>query len=261
MRTRKQPISLEERKKIQLEMLVEIDAFCREHNIKYMLAFGTLLGAIRHKGYIPWDDDMDISMPLEDITRFKKEFKSEKLRFCDIDTENNYEWLFPRIVYMPTYNKAGLIHKAYGVNIDLYPTIEVDPSKINTTPIFNQLIKMQIKYSKLIKMRRRMIKILPITTIPGFRSFIKKYRDNYLNSLEHAGGGAYHCIAGSLFDYDTHTFPFDPFEKMIEVEFEGLLFKAPAKFSEYLTHHYGDYMKLPPEEQRHPYHIAKYFWK
>ena len=72
---KKNAITLDERKQIQLEMLIEIDKFCREHNIKYMLAYGTLIGAVRHKGYIPWDDDVDISMPLEDILRFKNEFK------------------------------------------------------------------------------------------------------------------------------------------------------------------------------------------
>ena len=56
----KKPITLEERKKIQLVMLDEIDSFCREHDIRYSLAFGTLIGAIRHKGYIPWDDDVDL---------------------------------------------------------------------------------------------------------------------------------------------------------------------------------------------------------
>ena len=65
-------ITLEERKQIQLRMLIEIDAFCRKHNIRYSLAYGTLIGAIRHKGFIPWDDDVDIMMPLPDMLRFKE---------------------------------------------------------------------------------------------------------------------------------------------------------------------------------------------
>lgn len=72
-------ITLEERKQIQLRMLIEIDAFCRKHNIRYSLAYGTLIGAIRHKGFIPWDDDVDIMMPLPDMLRFKELFKSETM--------------------------------------------------------------------------------------------------------------------------------------------------------------------------------------
>ena len=67
---KRMPLSLEEKRKIQLSMLDEVDAFCRKNSIRYSLACGTLLGAIRHKGFIPWDDDMDIVMPEPDFLRF-----------------------------------------------------------------------------------------------------------------------------------------------------------------------------------------------
>ena len=258
---RKQPISLEERKKIQLEMLVEIDAFCRAHNIKYMLAFGTLLGAIRHKGYIPWDDDVDISMPLEDMLRFKKEFKSDKLKYCDADTEKYYEWTFSRIAKKSTYNKTGLICKTYGINIDLYPTIEVSSSSDRTNSIIKSLMATCKRCRRLVKFRRRIIKLLPIKSLCGFRKAIRNQRDVLWGSLECKGGGAFHCDAGPIEQFEAHTFDFNPFEEMIEVDFEGHKFMAPAKYHQYLTTRYGDYMKLPPEDQRHPYHVAKYYWE
>ena len=120
---KKTPITLDERKKIQLEMLDEIDAFCRVNNIRYSLAFGTLIGAIRHKGYIPWDDDVDLIMPLPDMLRFKKIFKSDKLGYADLDTIPHYEYHFSRIYFLPTYSQVGLLEKSYGVNIDLYPVV------------------------------------------------------------------------------------------------------------------------------------------
>lgn len=257
----KQEITLEERKKIQLEMLIEIDAFCRAHNIKYMLAFGTLLGAIRHKGYIPWDDDVDISMPLEDMIRFKREFKSDKLKYCDVDTEKYYAYDFSRISYMPTYAKCGLIGKEYGVCIDLYPTVEVSSSKKDIDRIHNIILPIHKKRLQMITLRRRIMKVIPIKSIVGFTSLMRKYRDISLGSFPKKGGGKYHCIAGPMTAFDAHTFDFNPFDEMIEVDFEGYKFMAPARYHEYLTRRYGDYMQLPPEDKRHPYHGGKYYWK
>ena len=99
----KKEINLEERKSLQLAMLKEIDAFCKKNGLRYSLAFGTLLGAIRHKGFIPWDDDLDIMMPVEDIIKFKAIFNYDKLKFCDVDTEKYYDLDFPRISHKRTY--------------------------------------------------------------------------------------------------------------------------------------------------------------
>lgn len=254
-------ISLEQRKQIQLQMLIEIDEFCRAHNIKYMLAFGTLLGAIRHKGYIPWDDDVDISMPLDDMIRFKNEFKSENLKYSDIDTEKYYEWTFSRITHKHTYNKTGIICKSYGVNIDLYPTFEVSSSDAKNKNIISRLMTPSKWYCRFIKLRRRIIRVLPLTSIPGFHKVVSRYRSLIHELLHCKDGGSFHCDAGPLEQFQLHTFDFNPFEDTVEVDFEGHKFIAPAKYHEYLTRRYGDYMKLPPEDQRHPYHGGKYFWK
>ena len=256
----KKEITLEERKKIQLEMLIEIDAFCRAHNIKYMLAFGTLLGAIRHKGYIPWDYDVDISMPLEDMIRFKREFKSDKLKYCDVDTEKYYAYHFSRISYKQTYSKVGLVGKSHGVCIDLYPTIEVSSSKEDNKAIIDKILPTFNRRIQMIHLQGIIMRILPISSIWGIRSLVRKYRDLTFNLFFKKGGGSYHCIAGPLKAFDAHTFGFNPFDEMIEVDFEGYKFMAPAKYHEYLTHRYGDYMQLPPEDQRHPYHGGKYFF-
>lgn len=255
-----QKISLEERKKIQLDMLVEIDALCRKHNIKYMLAFGTLLGAVRHKGFIPWDDDVDISMPLEDMFRFKEILKSEKLKYCDIDTEVGYEYSFSRISCKSTFGRKGLV-KSYGISIDLYPLIEVSSSDRNINVLLEigkTLLHRRLNY---IKWLRRIQRILPINTIPGFYRSIKKYRNYNFQVLPQCGGGRFHCIAGPLHLFEKHTFDFNPFENLIEVEFEGYNFLGPAKYHEYLTKRYGDYTQLPPEKDRHPYHGGNYYWK
>lgn len=254
-------ISLEERKKLQLEILVEIDRFCREKNIKYMLAFGTLLGAIRHKGYIPWDDDIDISMPIDDMLRFKNEFKSETLQYCDVDTVKNYPYHFSRVSYKNTYAKNGLIGKEHGVCIDLYPTIEVSSSKDENDVIVEEILPIYKLRLFLIRLRRILMSCLPIKGLIGSELIVRKYRDMYLTLFRKKGGGAYHSMAGPLTAFDIHTFNFNPFEDMVEVDFEGRKFMAPIKYHQYLIKRYGDYMQLPPEDQRHPYHGNNYYWK
>lgn len=257
----KRLITLEERKKIQLEMLIEIDKFCRKHNIKYMLAFGTLLGAIRHNGYIPWDDDVDISMPLEDMLRFKKEFKSERLEYIDVNQDPHFIYAFSRIAHKLSYNKNGLVTRSYGVCIDLYPTIEVSQIKeVNQTNI--ETIHLHYKFRNYIaKWRSRAIRYLPVPNIPFVQTIARQYKKRMMALFPKSNGGNFHCIAGPLTSFNTHTFNFNPFEEMIEVYFEGHKFMAPAKYHEYLTHRYGDYMQLPPEDQRRPYHSGNYYWK
>lgn len=261
MERSKCPISLEERKKIQLEMLLEIDQFCREHDIKYMLAFGTLLGAIRHKGYIPWDDDVDISMPYEDMLRFQKEFKSEKLTYIDATNNKYFFYAFARIAYNPTYCKCGLICNSYGVNIDLYPTIQVSQDKEVNQAIVNTLVS-QYKFRNYIaKWRSRAIRYLPIPNLPFVQYIARRYNKKMVELFHQPNGGNFHCIAGPLPDFDVHTFNFNPFDDLIEADFEGCKFMVPAKYHQYLTHRYGDYMQLPPEDQRYPYHGGVYYWK
>ena len=159
MRTKARRVTDKEVKQIQLEMLDEIDAFCRQNNIRYSLAFGTLLGAVRHKGYIPWDDDVDIIMPLPDMLRFKKIFQSDKLQYCDIDTTLHYEYHFSRICYKQTFSKRGWASKSYGINIDLYPVVGL-PSSIEEVDAFFKSIESKYRhyYDKRLLWKKRIEK-------------------------------------------------------------------------------------------------------
>lgn len=258
---RKQPISLEERKIIQLDMLKEIDSFCRVNDIKYSLAFGTLLGAIRHKGFIPWDDDVDIMMPLPDMIRFKKLFQSETMEYCDVDNDKYYEFPFSRIANIQTYNKKGLIAKSYGICIDLYPLIAV-PEKLVERDLFfkkaEKLINRRLKYKR---WKDTATRYLPINTIPGFYNTVKQYRDFLLNACEYGSTDMYYIVAGPLSLRDKMTYNFDMFKELIEIDFEDYKFLSIANYDTFLTMRYGDYMQLPPESERNPYHGWNYYWK
>ena len=251
-------VTSEEIKKIQLEMLDEIDAFCRQHDIRYSLAFGTLLGAIRHKGYIPWDDDVDIIMPLPDMLRFKQEFKSEKLKYCDIDTKPYYEYHFSRIAYLPTYSQQGLIVKSYGVSIDLYPVVGMADSKEKIECFLQDIQPLYKKRLKMMAWRKRMIKRLPLKNIWGFENTMRKFHDVILDSYPYDGAVNF-LHAGSV--RRVNIFEYDVFDKMTDVEFEGHVYQSVGDYHKYLTHCFDDYMQLPPEDQRHPYHGFVYYWK
>lgn len=245
-------------RQVQLEMLDELDTFCRANNIRYSLAFGTLLGAVRHKGYIPWDDDMDIIMPLPDMIRFKQLFKSKKIKYIDVDVIKHYSYHFSRICYLPTYNKTGRFVKSYGVNIDIYPVVGMPETEEEIQLFLKELQPLYKKRLTFIKWRNRLSNNLSITYFPGFDSIVRKFRDVVLNSFPYQGAKNY-LHAGSV--RRVNIFDFDVFGSMVDYEFEGHLYMGLERYDEYLTHCYGDYMQLPPVAQRHPYHGGNYYWK
>lgn len=247
-------VTWDESRKIRFNILLEVDSFCRKNHLTYYLAFGTLLGAIRHKGYIPWDDDTDIMMPRKDLELFKQTFKSTLLKFSDIDTESGYEYPFPRITYNDTFEKKGKKAIYYGVNVDLYPIDGLPESPKQIDMFFKKYNFLLVVRRFLIRIRNKLIKILPIKSIP-FVKFLTKRCVEYIKSYD--------------FDYsskvmvidDYRVYNRDIFNGSVEVEFEGEKFMAPVGWDEFLRTRYGNYMELPPENQRHPYHGGDYYWK
>lgn len=251
-------ISFEERKKIQLEMLDEIDSFCKEHQIRYSIAFGTLLGAVRHKGFIPWDDDVDIMMPLPDLLKFKERFKSANIAYVDADNDPTHAYAFSRLAYKKSYNKEGLIFKAYGICIDLYVLVGIS----DVEQYFSGALPLFDKRKNMMKWRKRIITRLPVCSIPGFNHCIKKYRDYLFNhSCDYENAANYYIIAGPLSMRNRMTYDRDLFSKVIPMKFEDRSYPGIAEYDYFMKLRYGDYMQLPPEEQRHPYHGGHYYWK
>ena len=257
----KSEITFEERKVIQLEMLKEIDAFCRVHEIKYSLAFGTLLGAIRHNGFIPWDDDVDIMMPLPDMLKFKELFKSDNLKYCDIDTEKHYEFGFSRIAHLNTFNKIGLVRSCYGICIDLYPIIGVPSEKDNIEKFFKKASYFQNRRLAFMKWQSRAVRYLPVISLPGFDNAIRDYRDFMYSYYPYESAKTFYIIAGPFELKEKMIYNFDLFDELTEVVFENNTFLSTSHFDDFLSMRYGDYMTPPPEDQRHPYHGGHYYWK
>lgn len=252
-------ISMEDQKRIQLEILEEIDSFCREKRIRYSLAFGTLLGAIRHKGYIPWDDDLDIMMPYEDMIRLRDEFKSTLYFFHDIDTDSTYGNPFGNICSLKTYRKHGRGIER-GLGIDVYPIVRIPQNTEEEQRYFSLLLRFQKRRQVLLRLRYYLFRHFNISRFPGYSRCMREYRDCFITSNINELS-RYYIVAGTVSRRNVFTYDLDLFDALTEVEFEGRTFMAISKYDLYLTQTYGDYMKLPPEEQRHPYHCQEYYWK
>ncbi len=250
------PLSIEERKNIQLMMLDEIDSFCRKNGIKYSLAFGTLLGAIRHQGFIPWDDDVDIIMPLPDMIRFKNMFKSNTIEYIDVDTVKHYEYHFSRLACKQSYSLQGRWRKSYGVNIDLYPIVGMPDTENEILSFIEDFEKINKKRKRMIVWRKRLLKVLPVSFLVGYDSIMHNERNFVLYSYPYEGAKNF-LHAGSV--RMVNIFDFDVFERIVDVSFEGHKLQSVERYHDYLTHLYGNYMQLPPEDQRHPYHGGIYY--
>lgn len=251
-------ITPDEVKIVQLEMLKEIDEYCRKNNIRYCLSYGTLLGAIRHKGYIPWDDDVDLIMPYPDLLRFKNEFKSKVLKVLDIDTCNYYQYQFPRICHTGTYGRSGIFTQGYGINIDLYPVVGIVDDMEQIRAFMDEGNRLQKIAGKYRVWHSREVRYTPFTYLPGYKKSIKKVYD-FVRQYPYEGATKYFHVGGPFKMYE--IFDYDVFDVLIDVDFENNKFLAPHRYDEYLKQVYGDYMKLPPEDKRNPYHRGTYYWK
>lgn len=255
-------LSLEERKAVQLEMLNEIDAFCRENEIKYSLAFGTLLGAVRHKGFIPWDDDLDIMIPLSELDKFKTKFVSDNLKYIDVDNESNYLYHFSRITDKRTYDVLSNQQKAYGICIDLYIIANVPDNHNERERFFAEFEELQRKRVNLINWNSRCYRYLHLPfQIPGIRHIVKKMRDLFIKGNKYGSTNTYYALAGLPELRNKMIYDRDLFNNMTELEFEGKEYKCIQDYDYFLTLRYGDYMQLPPVENRVPYHEGHYYWK
>ena len=116
-------VTMDESRNIQLNILREIHKICEENNLRYYLAYGTLLGAVRHKGFIPWDDDIDIVMPRPDYIRFFEIAKSDTCDFYSIEKNDEYIYSFGKAsrkntVIIPDGMRCKI---ELGISVDIFP--------------------------------------------------------------------------------------------------------------------------------------------
>lgn len=233
-------LTLKERQEILLQLLIEIDEFCRCNNIKYSLAGGTLLGAVRHKGFIPWDDDIDIYMLRDDFDKFTKTYKTTKYNALVFNTELNKNYLpqgFAKVVNPMTYafDKHGWAE--FGVFVDIFP-LDLVPDNS----------KQQKKYIK--KIRRLHNRFYHrhkhdiISIIKSYHHSLDSWWNKIIKNLALHNNSDYKSVAHLIGSKGENTvIPKKHLENLIELPFEGHLFYVLQDPKSYLTNLYGqDYM-------------------
>ncbi len=259
----RRPIDQQECKRIQLEILDGIDQFCREHGLRYSLAYGTLLGAVRHKGFIPWDDDIDLFLPRPDYERFRKDFMAPDLYLIDLAERDDCVETFLKVCKSGTVMVDRFFgREIWGVFVDVFP-IDGAPAD-NLTEHYNSLDQIREKlfricpYYKSVKKRR-----FPLMLKYVAKRLVFPYPYSFMNMkkklVDKQKSIAYETseIVGVYFAAEkTRTF----FEKRVyddigTLSFEGRTCPVIRQYDTYLKQLYGDYMQFPPEEKRIPHHL------
>lgn len=274
-------IQFEQLRKIQINILKNFAHFCEENNLAYFLSGGTLLGAVRHKGFIPWDDDIDIMMPRKDYEYAMKNFESSLYQVLSIENNPRYWDLAGRIVDKRTLLQVEYDKNPTGVYIDVFPIDGLPSSKLLQKIEFklesffivmnrSTVLKLQSShrykkndiFSRTKNIIRTGIKFLMIETVgrtaPSMwvrlvHNLAKRYPFSYDRDVAVIVLGHYgmrEVVPGSIY------------ANKILVDFEGERFWAPKDYKVYLSQLYGkDYMQLPPVEKQVSDHNFKAYWK
>ena len=253
---------IHELRQIQIGILDEVHSFCEAHGLRYFLSSGTLIGAVRHKGYIPWDDDIDIYMPREDYEAFLNTYHDKSGRYKAINPrlESDYYYTFAKVVDLRT-KMIETETEGYeiGVFMDIFPVDYVTDDLQERERVFKLkklLYKIRrCKISNANPLRSRLAywcyKSLPVSAHYVFRLIqrlivLGKPTRTVCNMTE-AGPKIKGC------------FPAEDIASSVDIEFEGKLYKTMVGYKDYLERTYGDYMTLPPVEQRVTHQFEAYW--
>lgn len=254
-------LTVEECKKIELELLLEIKEFCNKHNIQFYLIGGTLLGAVRHKGFIPWDDDIDIYMPRPHYDRFIKLYNAEINNniLYEYSTDKNYRYMFAKLCKRGTklIEKIADGRVNMGVFVDIFPIDGLGNSESEGKAIIDEIkpytrINMYLlmkSFAKASRWYKQLPKLLMYTYSKMHNP--KKIRDK-INKIARTYDYDSSLYVGSFIDIAEYkrVMPKSIFSDVAYLEFEGYEFPTPIQYREWLTRFYGDYMKLPPVSQQ-----------
>ena len=254
-------LSLEEVKQIQLSILQYIDRVCEENKIPYYLGGGTLIGAIRHKGYIPWDDDIDIMLLRPDYMKLLSVLEANDTYKClSMYNQNDYFYPFAKVVD----SRTELIEKNsdfkiqnYGVYVDIFPIDSLPDDNENRHAHYQSILKTRKLYYlslyKKIPAVGNLLKYPPkfcwwvYSRIKGWKFWLNKIEE-LANLYSNEDSEYVGCVVAGYGEKEQYHRSI--FSKQIKVPFENYEFAIPKGYDEYLTNVYGDYMQLPPVDKQ-----------
>lgn len=250
---------LKKLQQVETELITELDIFCKENQINYSLGYGTLLGAVRHHGPIPWDDDVDIIMTRADYDRFVSCWETNPIKgyyLQPIGKEGGSSINHAKLRKDGTIlsSKKGYKENQHnGIWIDLFPLDKIPTNRIQRA-IMLFWAKVRIVYTRnyVANNKGKAAYILSkcMLALPEhLKKKLKAYAEDYIlkyNDLT----DKYEYVNFAAPFLLKHFFPSETFDEYVKVEYEGYKFSAVKIYDKILKVKYGDYMKLPPEEQR-----------
>ena len=259
-----------------LKILKELDRICKKYNIQYWIAYGSLIGTVRHQGFIPWDDDIDIGMLREDYNKLinvpKEEWKEGILFLTGYSDEEMHDKVIGRVYntnvtvqspidlswIRPSDNKLWYTH----LMLDIFVYDHVD-----SIEHYNEIYAMNCKYVNRYKLYKLKNKIAGsfIQKVKGYlkRIYVCIYSRNYKKLLDQFIKNASRYpegkLIGSYDSDDTNVYALDEVFPLIEKKYEDMTVPVPKNYDQILRDYYGDYMEFPPENER--YHLNLIYLK
>lgn len=260
-------LTLNEQKMIMMDILIYIDQLAEKHNLRYSLWGGTMLGAVRHKGFIPWDDDIDISLPRDDYEKLLDILKKQdKYKLFEYSIQEDYTWGWAKLTHKGTGDKKKkYFHpdSSHGIFVDIVPIDGFPSSEKEIKSLKRKLhhLNLVIKSSRfpsyassihLPTSLKKLILLFPLFIYSKIRGGKERFtRELNQLSVQYSLNDAEKC--GHLLSrYKTNLgYPSSIWKDLQDYEFEGHYFKGIADSDKYLSLLYGeDYMKIPPKEKQ-----------
>ncbi len=261
-------MQIDEIKRVELGILSNIADFCDKNGLKYFLAYGTLIGAIRHKGFIPWDDDIDIWMPRDDYNKLIEIFNKDNNQKYKLISPNDIVARHTFVKIVDTYTckiENGIEYKngCLGVDIDIFPLDGEPDDDATYVKWYNKLQRCYKKIYYYVRTSsgqfKTKVKIFVIKSLSGGKKHLLK-KANKLHNMYIYEDSNYIGTVESADNSIKNRYLKEWFADYILVDFEDYKFKIPIGYDEILTKMYGDYMQLPPEGKQITHHKNNMYW-